>query len=175
MTTLPNFPRQTSENIWSTSGTEEKMISFPKNLFVKLFVWTCTMKFWQACRIVVAKNTKKIPELQKSWSYNFFNKTLFSTKNDSLATENAFFTTLAKTFLKKYTDLQLGFQRRRKNREVFERIVNFLEMFQCTCRMQLWQPCEEVGERRKNDKLSKKPIRQIFPLSMHNENLASLQ
>ena len=30
----------------------------------------------------------------------------------------------------------------KKNQELFERIIKFLIMFLCTCRMQLWQPCQ---------------------------------
>ena len=77
VTTLPKLSRQTSDNFCSESGNEEKMINFPKNFFVKLFVWTCTITIWQACRTVVAKNTKKFPELQKTWSYNFFQQNSF--------------------------------------------------------------------------------------------------
>ena len=118
------------------------MINFPKNLFVKLFVWTCTIKFWQACRIVVAKNTKKFRELQKSWSYSFFNKILFSIKNDSLATENAFLTTLAKTFSKNPQIYSSDSESHEKNCESFEKKITFLKRFLCTCKMQLWPPCQ---------------------------------
>ena len=31
----------------------------------------------------------------------------------------------------------------KKNQEFFERIIKFLKMFLCTCRMQLWQPCQK--------------------------------
>ena len=40
------------------SGNEEKLISLPKNWFVKIFVWTCTTNFWQACRNRACKSTK---------------------------------------------------------------------------------------------------------------------
>ena len=81
----------------SKSGNEEKMISFPKNLFVKLFVCTCTMEICQACRNIVGKNTKNNGKNQRRWIYFFWTKVFFSIKNDSLATENAFLTTLAKS------------------------------------------------------------------------------
>ena len=44
---------------WS-SGNEEKLISLPKNFFVKNFVWTCTTIFWQACRNHACKSTKDL-------------------------------------------------------------------------------------------------------------------
>ena len=31
----------------------------------------------------------------------------------------------------------------RKNFELFEKKITFLKMFLCTCRMQLWQPCQK--------------------------------
>ena len=79
--------------------TMKQLCAFQTKLFLlKMFVRTCTMEFWQACRKFVARNTENFPELQKGWSYNFLNKFLFFKKNDSLATENAFLATLAKFF-----------------------------------------------------------------------------
>ena len=76
VTTLPQNSCENSQNrllafrnwwkIWAN-----KVVS-PQNVRQK-----CTMKFWQAWRNFVPKNTKKIPELQKCWSYNFFNKFFF--------------------------------------------------------------------------------------------------
>ena len=65
----PKISRQTSENLCSKMGNDEKFISLPENLLVKLFVWTCTMKFWQACRNIVGKNTKNNRKNQKRWKF----------------------------------------------------------------------------------------------------------
>ena len=52
------------------------------------------------CRNFVGKNTKIFSELQNCWSYNFSNKNVFFfIEKNSLATENAILTTLAKIFL----------------------------------------------------------------------------
>ena len=66
------------KTVCSHSGNDEKIgrlhnkVVSPQNVRQK-----CTMKFWQAWRNFVPKNTKKFPELQKCWSYNFFIKFFF--------------------------------------------------------------------------------------------------
>ena len=44
---------------WS-SRIYENLISFPRNLLVKRFIWTYTTKFWQACHNNAAKNTGNV-------------------------------------------------------------------------------------------------------------------
>ena len=95
---LSKISRQNFEKFCSNSCKDEKIVRSPKKLMFEMFVWTSTMKAWRACRNFVAKNTKNFPELLNCWSYIFWNKIIFFIKNDSLATENAFLTTLAKTF-----------------------------------------------------------------------------
>ena len=58
----------------------KKLCAFQKKISPQNVRLTCTMKFWQARRNFVPKNTKKFPELQKCWSYNFFNKFFFRQK-----------------------------------------------------------------------------------------------
>ena len=94
-----NFLVETLKNFCRNSGIDGKLIRILRNLFVKTFIWTCTMKFRQGCRNFVAKNLKNFPELQKCWIYKLLNKLIFFIKNDSLATDNAILTTLAKSFL----------------------------------------------------------------------------
>ena len=104
----------------------KNMCAFQTKLFLsKMFVWTCTMKFWQAFRNFVAKKTKNFPELQKCWSYKFLNKFLFFIKNDSLATENAVLTTVANNFFWESTHLQLRFRKPRKKIWNFRKQNNF--------------------------------------------------
>ena len=104
-----------------------KVVS-PQNVRLK-----CSRKFWQAWCNFVPENTKKFPEIQKCWSYNFLNKFIFFIKNASLATENAILTTVANTFLWESTHLQLRFRKpRKKNFELFERKIIFLKLFLCT-------------------------------------------
>ena len=93
------FVFKTLKNFARIPERMRNLCVFQTNLFLpKMFVWTCTMKFWQAFRNFVAKKTKNFPELQKCWSYNFLNKFIFFIRNDSLATENAILTTVAKNF-----------------------------------------------------------------------------
>ena len=75
-----NFLVKALKTFFWNSVNDENLISFPKNLFSKMFVWTCATNFWQACRNLVAKNTKNFSELQKCWSYNLLNKTFFHQK-----------------------------------------------------------------------------------------------
>ena len=123
----------------------KNLCAFQTKYFLpKMFVWTCTMKFWPAFRNFVAKKTKNFPELQKCWSYTFLNKFIFFIKNDSLATENAILTTVANNFfLRVHTFAAQIPKTTRKNFELFERKITFLKMFLCTCRMQFWQPSQK--------------------------------
>ena len=128
---------------WSY-GIDEKFTSFPKGLFLEMFVWTCELKLWQACCNIVGKKSKNSPKFQTRWMYNFLNKSVFFNKNDSLTKGNAISTILPKKFLQKLTKLPLRFQKRRKKNEFFERKINFLKMFLCTCKMQLWPRCRKL-------------------------------
>ena len=92
---VKKFLVKTLKTVCSNSGNDEKIVRLPKKISPQNVRLTCTMKFWQARRNFVPKNTKKFPELQKCWSYNFFNK-FFFIKDDSLATENAILIKLAK-------------------------------------------------------------------------------
>ena len=81
MTTLPKISCQNSENFVLELRKWWKKINFPKNLFLlKIFVWTCTKKFWQDCRNFVSKNTKEFPLVPKRWRYNFFISNCFHQK-----------------------------------------------------------------------------------------------
>ena len=60
VTTLPKFSRQNSENFLLVFRKWGKIKSLPKKLFVKIFVWTCTTNFWQACRNHACKSTKDL-------------------------------------------------------------------------------------------------------------------
>ena len=46
----------------------KKLCAFQKKVSPQNVRLTCTMKFWQARRNFVPKDTKKFPELQKCWS-----------------------------------------------------------------------------------------------------------
>ena len=59
----------------SNSRNDEKFVRFPNKVVSPQNVrLKCTRKFWQAWCNFVPENTKKFLELQKCWSYNFFNK-----------------------------------------------------------------------------------------------------
>ena len=73
----PNFFDKTLKTFCWNSENVEKLIEFPGNLLVKLFVWTCTMKFRHACRKIVGKNTKNTPKFHKRWIYILSNKIVF--------------------------------------------------------------------------------------------------
>ena len=51
----------------------KKLCAFQKKIFPQNVRLTCTKKFWQAWHNFVHKNTKKVRELQKCWSYKFLN------------------------------------------------------------------------------------------------------
>ena len=115
-----------SSKLWKVlARVPERLKNFcafqTKYFLPKMFVWTCTMKFWPAFRNFVAKKTKNFPELKKCWSYTFLNKFIFFIKNDSLATENAILTTVTNVFLWESTHLQLRFRKQRKKTLNFSR------------------------------------------------------
>ena len=144
------------------------------------------MKFWQAWRNFVPKNTKKFPELQECWSYNFSNKFIFFIKIDSLATENAILTTVANKFLWESTDIQLGCRKPPKKLLTFPKENNFpknvpMYMYNAVVttlpkfyRQNSENFLLEFPKIRKSDVFSKKPICQIFHLNMYNKVLTSL-
>ena len=103
----------------------KKSINFLKNLFfLKMFVLTCTKKFWQDCCNVFAKNAKNFPIVQKN-AVTFFWSGFVFIKNDSLATEHAIWTTVANNFLLQSTDWQLRFRKPRKKHWTFRKENNF--------------------------------------------------
>ena len=74
----PKIPVKILKTACSNSGNDEKVGRFPdKIVFPQNVRLTCLTKFWQAWRNFVPENTKKFPELQKCWSYSFFNKFFF--------------------------------------------------------------------------------------------------
>ena len=82
VTTLAKSSRQNSENCCSKSGNDEKLMSFPKNLFVKMFVWTCTKNFDKPAVTLSPKIRKTFPNSKKDevtifWSQFFFHQKRF--------------------------------------------------------------------------------------------------
>ena len=69
-----NYLDKTLQTFCWNSENDEKLIRFPGNLLVNLFIWTCTMKFRQACREILGKNTKNTPKIHKRWIYILSNK-----------------------------------------------------------------------------------------------------
>ena len=65
---VKKFLVKTLKTVCSNSGNDEKIVRLPKKNSRQNVRLTCTMKFWQAQRNFVPKNTKKFPELQKCWS-----------------------------------------------------------------------------------------------------------
>ena len=150
-----------------------------------MFTWTCTMKCWRACREIVGKKTKSSPKFQNRWIYNFLNEIVFFIKNDSLAAENALLTPYQK-ILSINPQICSSDSENDEKYENLERKIFFLEMFLCTCRIQLWPPCQKFVVKilktfcwnsKRYEKLMsfpKKPICQIFRLNMYNEIFMSL-
>ena len=138
-----NFLIKTPRTFCWNSGNDEKLIRFPRNLIVKTFIWTCTMKFWQACRNIVGKNTKSNRKNQKRWVFFWTILFFFLIKNDSLATENAILTTLAKFFSKYPLICSSDSENDGKYYEFFERKKTFLKKCLCTRKIQLWPPRPE--------------------------------
>ena len=75
---------------------------------------------------------------------HFFEQKFFFIKNDSLATENAILTPYQKLFSKKLQICRSDSENDGRNNEFLEREKNFLKMFLCTCRMQLWPRCPKL-------------------------------
>ena len=147
MTTLPKISCQNFENFLLELRKWWKKINFPKNLFLlKMFVWTCTKKFWQDCRNFVSRNTKEFPIVQITWSYNFLIRNCFHQKWFSNNGECNFDNPTI-TFSPKYqktTDLPLRFQKRKREVMNFlEGKLFFLKLCFCTCRIHLWPSREK--------------------------------
>ena len=119
------------------SVNDQKMISFLKNLFVKKFVWTCTMKFWRASRNIVGKKTKNTPNLQKRWIYNFLSKYVFFHQKLFFSTGECIFENALKVFSPKIYRFAAQSPETTKKTEFFERKIYFLKMFlihvECSC------------------------------------------
>ena len=140
-----------SSKIWNPfariPGKMKNLCASQTKFFLpKLFVWTCAKEFWQACRNFVGRNTKKFPELQKCWSYNFLTKFIFSIEKDSLATENSIMTMVANNFLWESTHLQLRFRKPRKI-WIFRKEKKIPQIFLCTFRMQLRPACKNFSSK----------------------------
>ena len=164
-----------------------KKINFPRNLFLlKMFVCSCTKKFWQDCRNFASKNTKQFPIVQIRWSYNFFIRNCFHQKWFSSNGECIFDNPTKKFFLET-TDLSLRFQKKREIMNFLDGRLFFLKLCFCTYRIHLWPPREKFVVKtlktfRSNSGKDEKPMRfpnkivspQNVRLNMHNEILRSL-
>ena len=64
-----------------------------------MFALTCTMKFWQACRNFVGKNTKNNPKFQKRWIKIFLNKMVYFHQKRFLSNGECSFDNASKKFL----------------------------------------------------------------------------
>ena len=60
VTTLPKFSRQNSEKFLLDFRKWGKINKPSKKFICKIFVWTCTTNFWQACRNHACKSTKDL-------------------------------------------------------------------------------------------------------------------
>ena len=60
VTTLPKFSRQISEKFLLDFRKWGKINKPSKKIICKIFVWTCTTNFWQACRNHACKSTKDL-------------------------------------------------------------------------------------------------------------------
>ena len=182
MTTQSNISSQNSENFCSNSCRDEKVVRFPKKLFVEMFVWTSKMKSLRACRNIVGKKTKNSRKFQKRRRYIFLNKLIsFFIKNVSVAKDNAFLRTLAKKVLQKPTDSQLRFQKPRKNLGVFRKEKNFppnvptymqnavVTTLPKFSRQNYENFLLEFRKWWKTDKISWKPTCKFVHLNKHNE------
>ena len=99
-----NFLVKTLKHFCCVSGNEEKILSLPKNFFVRIFVWTSTTNFWQACRNHACKSTKDLfrSKSEKHSNAQFSKRTSFSfisllqklKKKLHLGTQNLVVTTL---------------------------------------------------------------------------------
>ena len=71
VTTLPKFSRQNSEKFLLDFRKWGKINKPSKKFICKIFVWTCTTNFWQACRNHACKSTK---DLYRSKSEKIINE-----------------------------------------------------------------------------------------------------
>ena len=120
VTTLPKTSRQnTRKSFARIPKMMKKLCVFQTKLFLlKMFVRTCTMIFWQACRNLLPRIRKTFHK-SENVEVTIFWSEFFFIKNYSLTTDNAILTTLPKIFLQKTTDLPLTFQ------EMARKIMNF--------------------------------------------------
>ena len=184
----PNIPVKILKTVCSNSGKDENFGRFPNKVVSPQNVrLTCTMKFWQIWRYFVAKKRKTFPnsknvEVTIFWTKLFFHqKWFFSNGECNLDNGSKKFSLRVHTFAAQIPKTT------KKNFEIFERKTTFLKTFLCTCRMQLWQPCQKFlvktlktfcSNSGKDEKLLRFPKKmfspQNVPLNMHNEILASL-
>ena len=142
-TPCPKILVKILKTVGSNSGNDEKFGRFPIKVVSPQNVrLTSTMKFWQAWRNFVAKKRKSFPnsknvEVTIFWTIFFHQKWFFSNGECNLDNGSK------KFFSESPQLLQRRFRKRRKSQEFFEMIIKFLKMFLCTCRMQLWQPCQK--------------------------------
>ena len=104
VTTLPKFLRQNSEKVLLDFGKWGKINKPSKKFIWKIFVWTCTTIFWQACRNHACKSTKDVfrSKSENDSNAQFSNRSIFSfisllqkiKKKFHLGTQNAIVTTL---------------------------------------------------------------------------------
>ena len=80
VTTLPKFSRQNSEKILLDFRKWGKINKPSKKLICKIFVWTCTTIFWQACRNHACKSTKDVfrSKSENDSNAQFSKKSVFS-------------------------------------------------------------------------------------------------
>ena len=157
VTTLPKISRQNSEKFCWISGNEEKLKSLPKNFICKIFVWTCTTIFWQACRNHACKSTKDVfrSKSENDSNAQFSKRSIFSfisllqkiKKKFHLGTQNAVVTTLPENSCQNSENRLLEFRKWWKiwaNKVVSPRNVRL------TCRMKFWQAWRNfVAKKRK--------------------------
>ena len=123
-------------NFCWNSWNYENLMSFRKNLFVKMFVWKCITKFWQDCRNFVAKNTKKFPIIQTIRSYNLFIRICFHQKWFFPSNGECNFDKPTKIFSpKNHRFVTQITKRNRENMNFLEGNLFFLNLCFGTCRM----------------------------------------
>ena len=120
-----NFLVKSLKSFCWISRNEEKLKSLPKNLFVKVFVWTCTTNFWQACRNHACKSTKDVfrSKSENDSNAKFSKRSIFSfisllqklEKKLNLGTQNAVVTTLTKKSCQNFENRLLEFRKWWKN------------------------------------------------------------
>ena len=80
VTTLPKFSRQNSEKFLLDFRKWGKINKPSKKFIWKIFVWTCTTIFWQACRNHACKSTKDVfrSKSENDSNAQFSNRSIFS-------------------------------------------------------------------------------------------------